>query len=72
MLGVNRLCEDCDDRNVWVKYRLRRCEVMPDGIVMFCALHKVKLSLPSSPQGETSLRSNFTAEGNFTCLLGQT
>ena len=29
-----------------VMYRRCRCEVMPYGIVMFCALHKVKLSLP--------------------------
>ena len=57
---------------VLVKYRLCRCEVMAYAIVKLCASRKVKLSLPTSPQGETSLRSSFTAGGNFTCPQGQT
>jgi len=47
-------------------------EVMAFAIVKFCASHKVKLSLPQTLAKQTSLRSNFTAEGNFTCPQGQT
>ena len=36
------------DAGFLVKFRLRRSDVMPWGIVKFCALHKVKLSLPKN------------------------
>ena len=50
-----------------VKYRLRRCEVMPYGIVKFCASHKMKLSVPLTSADASRCEASLHCGSNFTC-----
>ncbi len=55
-LGLLHLYTNTQTYMFLVKYlAIARCEVMVFTMVKFCAAHKVKLSLPTSPEGETSL-----------------
>ena len=50
----------------FVKYRLRRCEVIPYGIVKFCASHKMKLSVPLTSADTSRCEASLHCGSNFT------